>query len=121
MILAIMLTACSSLAEAEPQIEAMLDAIASENVDAAAAQMHPNANSDEKVFAAQFTLWTSVINGQAYDEYSFRSVSVNHSGDSRTESATCKVVLKDGTKLTLKYVYVEDAAGDGFTEFRLIE
>ena len=115
--ISLLLTGCSYLAEAEPQVEAMLDAIANEDVDAAIELMHPNSRYDKDVFSEQFTAWCDVIQGRKCLEYSFTGISVQTNSSRRTETASCKLTLEDGTKIILEYTYVEYPTVAGFSSF----
>ncbi len=119
----LLLTACTALAEAEPQVEAMLTAIEENDAAAALALLHPSIvpqdSTEKEDFSRKIALWYELFGGEKWEKYAYNNVSVHKSGSSRTEEAGCYVTLKDGTKLVLEYTYFENAAGEGFLAFSL--
>lgn len=121
LIVAVLLTGCAEMAQAEEQVEQLLNAISDESEEAAKALIYPDELTDEEVFSAKFLLWCKKLDGRKFKSYFINSVKLRVNDGVRTEEGEYWVTLEDGEKLTVSYTYVTDGENKGFTDFSVGE
>lgn len=108
-------------AESIPEVEAMLQALAEEDMDAALERMHPNVAVNCRDAVDQMC---DYLNGRSVSQLTQQSVRVNTStgsaGKIRQEVVQLHAVLDDGTVIYISAAYRTDSDGEGFVSFQLV-
>ena len=113
--------------EATPQVEQMLNALASKDMDAALALMHPsvinNAQKKENV-TAMLQQMMNFVDGRAFQDLSQRSLNVKNSvgtaGSVKQENATFQVTFGTAEVCYLTVTSVTQDGKTGFISFQLV-
>ena len=108
-------------AEATPEVEEMMLAMAENRESDAKALMHPQATEEADAAIAQMSTY---LDGRKVDSMELTGINVNtstgSSGKTRQEQATYQVTLDDGVVIHLKVDYLSDDAGAGFSSFQVV-
>ena len=122
LLIGVMLVGCSEEADKnetkkEPQdyVQEMLTALCQEDIDAAAALMHPSAGDTK----AKMQGLSKYVAGKEVTQMTKQEVDPGKftPADSPLERMTYDVVMEDGSTLTVQCVFLDDDAGTGFTQF----
>lgn len=108
-------------AEATPEVEEMMLAMAENRESDAKALMHPQATEEA---GAAITQMSTYLDGRKVDSMEPTSINVNTStgtsGETREEQVTYRVTLDDGVVIHLNVVHLSDNDGSGFSSFQVV-
>ena len=106
-------------AEATAEVEEMMLAMAENRESDAKALMHPQATENADAAIAQMSTY---LDGRKVDSMEPTSINVNTStgtsGEIREEQVTYRVTLDDGVVIHLNVVHLSDNNGSGFSSFQ---
>ncbi|MBQ7345764.1 MAG: hypothetical protein IJW45_06855 [Oscillospiraceae bacterium] len=107
---------------AEPFVEEMMDALASEDLEAAMALMHPVAEEQLGDMTSSFQAMAEYVDGRLVTGMERESVYIHNSigtNTAKTEDGSFRVTMDDGSVLVVEYCYLENGDGSGFSKFQL--
>ena len=103
--------------EAEPKVEAMLEALSEADREAALELIHPDAKSEAEGLEQLIVM----IDGRKVERLTCtgiqKSVNAGSNGIVHTESGSYQVLFDDGTEMALSVTYCSDSTGEGFYRF----
>ena len=107
--------------EATDKVQAMMDALADGDTEAAEKLLHPIINDEKKATLAQLG---SFLDGRETVKLEQMNLKVHKStgssGQTRQEQANFQVELSDGTRFYLNVSYVTNPQGQGFNSFQFV-
>ena len=117
LILCILLSACSAMAKADPQVREMLAAVSTGGQRETYALLHPDCEITEAEFLANFSQINHILGEAEIEKLFYQSISVQKNADGRTEEGVCRAKLDNGEWITVEYCYADNTQGKGFLSF----
>ena len=113
------LTACSMSSEAEEEIRASLDALSAGEQETFVTYLHPTLAKEDNTEGLRGMI--ASLGGRSVNEISLTSLHINNgvdaSGRYRQESGVCLLLLEDGVQMQLRYIWLSNSEGEGFSSF----